>query len=275
MAGCGGPRKVVVAAKNFTESNILGEITAQRIEGALHVKVDRKLGLGGTLLAHQAILAGQIDVYPEYTGTAFTTILKHPPLPGAAEELAAVRGEYKPWKIEWLDPLGFDNSFAIVVRGEDARNRRLATVSDAAKDAAGFAMASGYEFLQRPDGYALLHGRYPGIKMLGPVKTMDLGLLYTSLMQRQADLVVASATDGMLSKIDAVVLTDDLHVYPPYEACLLARTEALEGTPGLREALAGLSGKIPTATMRRLNYEVDGKHRAAAEVAKEFLATLK
>ncbi len=274
LAGCSKQPKIVVGAKNFTEQNILGEIVAQQVERRLHIKVERRFGLGGTLLAQQAMLSGDLDIYPEYTGTAFTNVLKKTPSAGAdfdpAQVLAQVRAGYAGWKLEWLDPLGFNNSFAVVVRGDDARNRHLETISDAAHDKAGFALGVGYEFLSRQDGLPLLTSSY-GFTWKGTPRSMDLGLIYEALRQKQVDLIVASDTDGMLSVLDTKVLRDDRRIFPPYEACLVVREAALAATPGLREALAELSGKIGPETMRRLNYEVDGKHRSAADVGRELL----
>ena len=276
MVGCSKEPRIVIGAKNFTEQNILGEIVAQQVERQLHLKVQRRFGLGGTLLAQQAMLSGDLDLYPEYTGTAFTNVLKKAPVEGdnAASVLSEVRRGYAGWKLEWLDPLGFNNSFAVAVRGEDARNRHLETISDAASDAGGFALGVGYEFLSRQDGLPLLASSY-GFRWKGSPKSMDLGLIYEALRQKQVDMIVASATDGMLSVLDTKVLRDDRGIFPPYEACLVVRSAALAATPGLKEALARLSGKISPENKRKLNYEVDGKHRSAADVAREFLDSRK
>lgn len=268
--GCSASRPIVVGSKNFTEQLVLGEILAQQIERRLGQPVKRRLNLGGTLLAHEALANGEIDVYPEYTGTALTAILKLP-LPGnRAQVLAQVRSEYmKRWRLEWMTPLGFDNSFAMVIHGDEARRGRIRTLSEAARRT-GWAMGAGYEFLERPDGFAGLVKTY-GLDIKGQVKTMDLGLLYRALEQRQVDMIAASATDGMLSVLDVTVLEDDKHYFPPYEAAAVARADALASRRGMREALEELSGKLTNETMRKLNYEVDGKHRALADVAREFL----
>lgn len=275
LTGCSHERRITIGSKNFTEQQILGEIVAQHLEAHLKTPVVRKLGLGGTLLAHQALVNGEIDLYPEYTGTGYTNVLKHDPVSNPRLVLETLRSEYaKAYKVEWLDPLGFNNSFALAVRGEDARGRKLDTLSDAAKDPKGFALGAGYEFVSRPDGLAMLNRAY-AIHWLAPAKTMDLGLLYSALTQKQVDLIAGSATDGVLSVLDAKVLNDDKQVFPPYQACLLVRSEALAAVPELRAALTALSGKISTEAMRKMNYEVDGKRRQPAEVAREFLkATL-
>jgi len=274
-SGCSsGPREIIVGSKNFTEQLVLGEILAQQLERKLGQKVGRKLNLGGTLLAHQAIVHGEIDVYPEYTGTALTAVLKKQPSSNAARVLAEVRSEYrKQWEVQWLAPFGFNNSFAMVVRSGDARRLQLASLSDAAQRKKDWIMGVGYEFLQRPDGLAGLVKTY-GLKMKGPVKTMDLGLLYQALGQSQVDLIAANATDGLLSVLDVIVLKDDRSYFPPYEAAALVRSAALTAHPGMVEALEKLSGKLTNAIMQKLNYEVDGKHRPLADVAREFLQTV-
>lgn len=271
LPGCSGRHTLTVASKNFTEQVILGEIAAQHLEKRLGIKVDRKLNLGGTLLAHQALIKGEIDLYPEYTGTALTAVLKLPPASDAAGVLANVRAEYeKRWRITWLDPLGFNNTFAMAVRGEDARRRHLETLSDAGRYAPGFVLGIGYEFQQRPDGLAGLLKTY-NLPLKGQVKTMDLGLLYKALEQMQVDMIAANATDGLLSVLDVKVLGDDKNYFPPYQAAFLVRDEAMSTHPGLRQAFDELSGKLTDQTMQKLNYEVDGKHRPVGEVAAGFL----
>jgi len=271
LAACSSPRKIVVGSKNFTEQVLLGEIIAQHLENHLHERVERQLNLGGTLLAHQALLARQIDLYPEYTGTAYTNILKHSINTDAGSVLEQVRAEYKEsMHVDWLDPLGFNNTFAMAVRGADARERHLETLSDAANDPKGFSLGAGYEFLQRPDGYGTLNQAYP-IHWTSAPKSMDLGLLYTALTQKQVTLVAGSTTDGLLSALDIKVLKDDRHAFPPYQACILVRSDTLASNPDLLKALSQLSGKFSDETMRKLNYEVDGKHRQVREVAREFL----
>jgi osmoprotectant transport system substrate-binding protein len=273
LTGCQHGPKVVVGAKNFTEQLLLGEIIAQQLERKIHARVERRLDLGGTLVAHQAIRNGQIDVYPEYTGTALTAILKQSANPSPDVVLLNVRAGYRGWGLQWLDPLGFNNSFAMVVRKDDAQARGVKTLSDAARDEKGWKLGVGYEFVQREDGLSGLVQTYQ-INFKGSVKQMDLGLLYTALEQHQVDMVAANATDGMLAANPFTVLDDDKHYFPPYDAALVVREAALQSTPGMREALTALSGKLNTQTMQRLNYEVDGKKRSADEVAAEFLKTL-
>jgi osmoprotectant transport system substrate-binding protein len=271
LAACSGPRPLTVASKNFTEQLILGEILAQHLEHRLATPVDRKLNLGGTLLTHGALAKGEIDLYPEYTGTALTAILKLPPSSDAAAVLDEVRREYRRrWNVEWLDPLGFNNTFAMAIRGEDARRLRLDTLSDASRRAPGWILGAGYEFQQRPDGLEGLLKTYR-LPLRGAPRYMDLGLLYKALEQRQVEMIAANATDGMLSVMDLQVLRDDKQYFPPYEAAVLVRRDALERHPGLREALMELSGKFTDQTMQRLNHQVDGEKRPIAEVAAGFL----
>jgi glycine betaine/choline ABC-type transport system substrate-binding protein len=242
--------------------------------------VDRKLNLGGTLLAHQALVKGDLDLYPEYTGTALTAILKLPPssalVGGGAEAVfAKVKAEYLArFNIQWLEPFGFNNSFAMVIRGEDARGRRMTTLSEAARYAPGWTLGVGYEFQQRPDGLPGLLKTY-ALPLKGTPRTMDLGLLYKALEQDQVDMIAANATDGALSVMDVAVLKDDKNFFPPYQAALAVRTETLSAHPKLKDALDELSGLFSDEIMRRLNYQMDGKHRPVAEVAIMFLRASK
>ncbi len=270
-SGCSSNHRLTVGSKNFTEQIILGEIIAQHLENRLHQPVERKLDLGGTLLAHQALLAGSIDLYPEYTGTAFTNVLKRSGVNDPAAVLNQVRAAYaSEFHLDWLDPLGFDSSFAMTVRGEDARARHLETLSDAVADRSGFVLGAGYEFLTRPDGYAAVNRVYP-IQWKMPPQSMDLGLLYTALLQKKVSMVAANTTDGLLNKLDVKVLQDDKHAFPPYQACIVVRSAALAADTNLRSALAELAGKFSDHAMRELNYAVDAEHRPVRDVAKQFL----
>jgi osmoprotectant transport system substrate-binding protein len=265
LAGCGGSGRIVVGSKNFTEQVILGEIVAQHLERRLGAKVDRKLNLGGTLLAHQALINGQIDLYPEYTGTALTAVLKLPVSRDAAAVENRVRQEYRSrWKIEWLSSLGFNNTFAMVI------DNGYKTLSEAAARKSGWKLGVGYEFLTRPDGLPGLIETYH-LPLDGSPRSMDLGLLYQALKQKQVDMVAGNATDGLIAAMKLAVLIDDKNYFPPYDAALAVRGAALESKPGLRAAIAELSGRISTVAMRNMNYQVDGQHRAVREVAKDFL----
>ena len=271
FAGCSSKHRIAVGSKNFTEQVILGEIIAQHLENRLHQSIERKLNLGGTLLAHQALLGKDIDMYPEYTGTAFTNVLKRSGVTDPVVVLDRVRSEYATgMQLQWMDPLGFINSFAMTVRGEDARARHLATMSDASADPTGFALGAGYEFLTRPDGFGAVNATYQ-MKWKAPPKSMDLGLLYTALMQKQVSMVAGSTTDGVLSKLDVKVLKDDKQAFPPYQACIVVRSDTLAANPDLRNVLSELSGKFTDESMQKMNYAVDGEHKQVAAVAKEFL----
>jgi len=274
LSGCsssGARRAIRVGSKNFTEQVILGEIIAQHLEHRLHQPVERRLNLGGTLLAHEALRNRQIDLYPEYTGTALAAIIRDSANGAPAEVLARVRAAYlRDFQIEWLAPIGIDNSFAMVVRGSDARAKNLETLSDAAQAPGSWSLGVGYEFEQRADGLPALDKAY-GLRWNGRPKSMDLGLLYTALDHGQVTMIAANATDGLLSKMDLKVLRDDRHAFPPYEVAIAAREDSMRETPGLREALLELSGKFTNATMQTMNYQVDGEHRPVADVAGEFL----
>ena len=271
VVGCTKERPITVGSKNFTEQVILGEIVAQHLEHRLGRRVDRRLNLGGTLLAHQGLVNGDIDLYPEYTGTALTTILKLPPASDPAAAMALVRAEYQTrFGVEWMDPLGFNNTFAMVIRGEDARKSKLETLSDAARYSPGWKLGVGYEFQQRSDGLAGLLRIY-NLPIHGSPKTMDLGLLYKALEQRQVGMVAANATDGQLSVLDVLVLQDDKRYFPPYDCAFVVRTDVLKDNPPLRRALTDLAGLITDRTMRTLNYQADGEHRPVKVVAEQFL----
>jgi len=271
VLGCSRERLLTVGSKNFTEQVILGEIVAQHVSLRLSQRVDRKLNLGGTLLAHQALVKGDLDFYPEYTGTALTAILKLHLASDPAVVLARVRKEYqKRFNVLWLDPLGFNNTFAMVIRGEDARKYQIETLSDAAGHANGWTLGVGYEFQHRRDGLAGLLKTYK-LPLKRSPRTMDLGLLYRALEQKQVDMVAASATDGLLSVLDVKVLKDDKRYFPPYQASLAVRADALAKHPPLKRALEQLSGLFSNEIMRTLNYQVDGKHRPVSEVAMTFL----
>jgi osmoprotectant transport system substrate-binding protein len=272
LGGCSssGKHPIRVGSKNFTEQVVLGEIIAQHLEHR-HLAVERRLNLGGTLLAHEALMKGDLDLYPEYTGTALAAVLKDPIETEPSKVLERVRSEYSSrFKVDWLDPLGVDDSFAMVVSGPEARSKNLETLSDAAKRTDGWNLGVGYEFEQRADGLAALNATYK-LRWTSAPKSMDLGLLYKALEQNQVTMIAANATDGLLSKLDVKVLTDDQHAFPPYQVCIAVRQDSLRDTPGLREALLELSGKLTNQRMRELNYQVDGEHQSVAAVAAAFL----
>ena len=265
------PQTIVVGSKNFTEQVILGEILAQRLEVATGARVERRFYLGGTYIAHQALLAGRIDVYVEYTGTALTAVLKQPVVsdPRAAYEI--VRSQYaSQFGLEVGPPLGFENTFAIVIRGEDARRLHLSTLSDAVRYAREWRAAFGYEFMERPDGFEGLAKAY-SLQFAAPPRIMDLGLLYRGLTEGQVDLVAGNSTDGPITALDLFVLDDDRRYFPPYEAVPVTRAETLARHPAFKPALEQLRGRIDAARMQRMNHAVDGEQRDVADVAWEFL----
>jgi osmoprotectant transport system substrate-binding protein len=268
-----GPRhnRIVVGSKNFTEQLILGEILAQHIESKTHLPVERRFYLAGTFICQQALLAGRIDIYPEYTGTALTAILKQQPGGDRRQVYDRVKSEYaNRFQLEVTPPLGFDDTFAIEIRGEDARRLRLKNISQAAAYTPRWRAGFGYEFMERPDGYKGLVNTY-NLRFAENPRIMDLGLLTRALKDKQLDLIAGNTTDGLIPAFDLVVLDDDRHYFPPYEAVPIVREETLRMQPGLRGALDDLAGKISDDEMRQLNYAVDGQHRDAKEVVANFL----
>lgn len=266
-----GHRGIVVGSKNFTEQAVLGEILAQQIEKKTGLPVERRFYLAGTYICHQALLAGRIDLYPEYTGTALTAILKEKPFGSPDEVYQRLKEEYnRRFRIDMAEPLGFNNSFALVIRGDDARDYHLRTISDLSSQAPHWRMGVGYEFLERPDGFAGLAKTY-NLRFAASPRVMDLGLLYRALDQKQVDVVVGSSTDGLIQARGLVVLQDDKHYFPPYDAVPVVREQTLTQYPILREALSELAGKISEEDMRRLNYAVDGQHRDLKPLVAHFL----
>ena len=266
-----GPKPIRVGSKNFTEQVILGELAAQALErGGL--KAERKLDLGGTFLCQRALEAGELDLYPEYTGTAFAAILKEKPISDPARVRARVTEEYaRRWKLVWAPPLGFENTFALVMRGGDARRLGISRISDLAAHPdlrPGF----GYEFLERADGYPGLAAAY-GLAFRARPAQMDLGLLYPALAQGKVDVVAGNSTDGPIATMRLAVLEDDRHYFPPYEAAFVVRG-AVWDDPRARSAIETLSGAITADAMRAMNAAVDGAGRRPADVAREFLSRL-
>ena len=264
---------LTVGSKNFTEQLILGELLAQYLESALKTKVDRRFYLAGTYICQQALLAGRIDLYVEYTGTALAAVLKEKPISDHQQVFDLVKREYaRRFGLNVMLPLGFDNSFAMVMRRADAEKNRLSKLSQLVPFAPQMRMGVGYEFLERPDGYKGLVQKY-GLKFAEPPRVMDLGLLYRALESRQVDIVAGSNTDGLIAALNLVVLEDDLKYFPPYDAVPIVRPDALRRYPGLEDALNRLAGKISIQAMRQMNYAVDGEKKDATLVARDFLRT--
>jgi osmoprotectant transport system substrate-binding protein len=263
--------RIVVGSKNFTESFLLGEIVAQQIEAHTNLKVERRFYLAGTYICQQAILAGRIDIYPEYTGTALTAILKQNAGGDKQDVYRRVKSEYERRFGLTLGPaFGFNDTFAMEIRGEDARRLNLKTLSQAAAVAPQWRAGFGYEFMERPDGYRGLAATY-GLRFAEQPRIMDLGLLARALKDHQIDLAAGNATDGLIQALDLFVLEDDRHYFPPYEAVPVMREQTIQQHPEVAQALAELGGKISDEEMQRLNYAVDGQHRDAKDVVHEFL----
>lgn len=264
-----GVGRVVVASKDFTESGLLAEIVAQILE-ARGVVVERKFELGGNL-PHDALVAGQIDLYPEYTGTAYTAILKHPPITDPRAVYAQVKQEYaEKFKVTVSEPLGFENTFAILVRGAEARRLGLRTISDAAPHARAWRAGFGQDFMSRADGYPGFSKAY-GLKFADQPREMNLSLTYIALSTGQVDLIAGNSTEGRIAALDLFQLEDDRRYFPPYEAVYLVRPTTLFAVPALAEVLKKLAGAISTDEMRQLNYEVDANKRSQAEVVREWI----
>ncbi|MBN4002150.1 glycine betaine ABC transporter substrate-binding protein [Nostoc sp. LPT] len=261
---------IVVASKDFTEQDILGELLAQQIEATTNLKVDRRFRLGGSFICHSAITSGKIDAYIEYTGTSFTGILKQKAVNDPEEVYQKLKQLYaQQFNLEVMPSLGFENTFAMIIRGEDAKRNNIQTLSQASQYTPQWRGGFGYEFLEREDGFPGLAKTY-GLLFAKPPQIMDLGLVYRALIQKQVDMVAGSSTDGQISRLDVVVLKDDKKYFPPYEAAPIVRQETLKKYPELRTAIASLAGKISADEMRRLNYLVEGELRDVKDVVQEF-----
>jgi osmoprotectant transport system substrate-binding protein len=273
LSSCGPSRRnrIIIGSKNFTEQLVLGELIAQQIENKTHLAVERRFYLAGTYICHQAILAGRIDIYPEYTGTALTAVLKEKPVGDREQVYNRIKTEYgKRFGLTVGPALGFDDTFAIEIRGDDARRLRLRTISQAAAYARQWRAGFGYEFMERPDGYKGLVSTY-GLRFADEPRIMDLGLLDRALKDKQVDLIAGNTTDGLIPALDLVVLEDDRHYFPPYEAVPIVREGTLTLHPELSGVLSELGGKISDDDMRELNYAVDGEHRDVREVVHAFM----
>jgi glycine betaine/choline ABC-type transport system substrate-binding protein len=272
LSGCRGEHRIRIGSKNFTEQVLLGEMAAQALE-AEGLRVDRRLDLGGTFVCHRALLAGELDLYPEYTGTAYTAILQQKPISDPARVRTEVAQEYaRKYGLVWTAPLGFENTFAMVMRSAQASALGITTISDLARHPElrpGF----GYEFLERADGFPGLAAAY-GLNFTARPAEMDLGLLYAALAQEKVDVVAGNSTDGLIAALRLAVLEDDRRYFPPYEAAFVARSEAWKN-PAVRRALERLGGAISADAMRTMNAAVDRDKRRPEDVAREFLASRK
>ena len=272
LAACAPPRPdhPVIGAKNFTEQVVLGELLAQEIEAKSNLKVERRFYLAGSYICQQALVSGRVDAYVEYTGTALTAILKQPVDRDPQRVLDTVRSLYASrYSVVAAQPLGFENTFAMVIRGDDARALHLTTLSQAARYTPQWRLGVGYEFEQRPDGLPGLSSAYV-LKFAAAPRTMDLGLLYRALNAHQVDMIAANSTDGPIQAFGLAALDDDKRYFPPYQAVPLVRAEALQRWPQIQTALNALAGKITANDMRAMNEAIDGQHRDPAQVVREF-----
>ena len=272
VTACSPPRPdhPVIGAKNFTEQVVLGELLAQEIEAKSGLKVERRFYLAGSYICQQALVAGRIDAYVEYTGTALTAVLKQPLDRDPQRVLDTVRRLYgSRYGLRVEDPLGFENTFAMVIRGDDAQKLGVKTLSDAGKYAPQWRLGVGYEFEQRPDGLAGLSAAY-GLRFAVAPRTMDLGLLYRALNAHQVDIIAGNSTDGPIKAFGLTALADDKHYFPPYQAVPLARGEALQRWPAMQTAFQALAGKITAEDMRAMNEAIDGEHRDPADVVRAY-----
>lgn len=272
LVSCSHPDRIVVGSKNFTEQVILGELVAQQIERKTHLQVDRRLNLGGTLVCHDALVAGQIDTYVEYTGTGLTAILKLPPSTDPSHVYESVKSAYRSrFALDWTEPLGFNDTFAIIVRKDDAQRFGLKTISDAAAQTSKWVAGFGYEFMEREDGYPGLAKIY-NLRFPAAPRVMDLGLTYKAAAEHQVDFIAGNSTDGLISALGLTVLADDKHYFAPYDAAPVIRDAVVLKHPEVGEALKELGGTISDEQMRQMNYAVDGEHRDVKEVVRNFLA---
>lgn len=268
-----GGGRIAVGAKDFTEQIILGELLAQVIAAKTDLKVERRFDLGGSL-AHEALVAGEIDIYVEYTGTALLAILKEPAMSDPQAVYHRVQAEYRRrFNLEWTEPLGFNNTFAILVRGHMARTLGLKSISDTAKFAPRWSAGFGQDFMSRPDGYPGFARAY-GLHFK-KIREMDLSLTYRALAEGQVDLIAGNSTDGLIERYGLFQLEDNRHFFPPYDAAPVVRRETFKKHPELRGVLRQLGGILSVKEMRELNYQVDGEKRRPRDVVRDFLARKK
>ncbi len=274
LASCGHQAQphLTIGSKFFTEQVILAELLAQHIEARTGIPVERKANLGGTLLCQKALESGQLDLYVEYTGTALTAVLNEPPGDDSVAVYQRVKkGYFDRFNLEVTEPLGFENTFAMVVRGADAQQLHLVNISDIVPLAPRWRAGVGYEFLERPDGFPGWTQRY-GLHFAAEPSVMDLGLIYRALVEKKVDIVAGNSTDGLIDALHLVALTDDRHYFPPYDAVPIVRRDALARFPQLRSALSELAGKISAEDMRHLNADVDANQRDAPAAVRAFRA---
>jgi osmoprotectant transport system substrate-binding protein len=271
LTSCRAPKpQIVIGSKFFTEQVVLAELLAQHIEARTGIHVERKTNLGGTLLVHKAMQAGQVDLYVEYTGTALNAVLNESPTDDSSAVYQRVKQLYgQRFNFEVTEPLGFENTFAMVIRSEDAQQLHLQRMSDLVTVAAKWRVGVGFEFLERSDGFRGWSERY-GLHFGQQPSVMDLGLIYRALQDHKVDIVAGNSTDGVIDSLHLVILEDDRHYFPPYDAVPIVRQATLEKFPQLRGILAELGGKVTGADMRHLNYLVDAEQRDVAVVVRDY-----
>lgn len=290
--GGGSSEAIVVGSKNTTEQVLLGEILAQLIEGeaaggtgrepaatsgapaaaAGRLQVQRRLNLGGTFVCDAGLRSGAIDLYVEYTGTSLSAIFREPLTRGSTAVLARVRERYASAGVTVLEPLGFNNTFAILVRGDDARRHGWRAIDDLA-GLASLRPGFGHEFLEREDGYRGLVQAY-GLRFENQPRGMELSLIYRALANGEVDFIAGDATSALIHRLDLVALADTRAYFPPYDAVPVARSATLLRHPEIRRAIGRLAGRITDADMRALNAAVDVERQDPRAVARQFIAML-
>ena len=271
--GCRESYDIVIGSKNFTEQVILGELLAEHIERNTRLTVDRRLNLGGTFICDQAMRAGEIDGYVEYTGTAFVAILKNESTRDARAVFQGVKESYLTDQLEWLEPFGFNNTFAVIIRAEDSRRLGITSISEVMAHTPEWTVGFGYEFMERADGFTGLVDTY-GLRFKNTPRVMELGLTYRALFQKEVDLIAGNSTDGLIDALGLQVLEDDQHYFPPYDAVPVFRSETLTRHHELTSVIDALGGTISETAMRQMNYQVDAEGRMVREVVEEFLDRL-
>lgn len=273
LAACGGNRPdIIIGSKNFSESVLLGEMLAQHIEARTGLTVGRRLSLGGTFICHQAMLSGDLDIYPEYTGTALAAILEKPVMQDRDAVFQEVASTYRSkFGLQWMKPLGFNNTYAMVVRAEDAERDGLRTISDFAQVSSGRTIGFSFEFAERQDGYQGFIETYE-MKFNREPKTVDLALIYRALRDGEIDLGVGNSTDGMIQSLNLIILEDDRRYFPPYDAAAVVRQATLDRFPKLQAVVNELGGLFREPDMQKANLDIDGNHLPVAQVAAGLLA---
>lgn len=272
VAGCGGgdDKTITVASKDFTEQFILGEMYALLLEDAGYT-VNRKMNLGGTPVAHQALLDGEIDVYPEYTGTGLLTVLKLDVMSDPQAVFETVEAGYaEQFSLAWLEAAPMNNTQALAMTKERAAALGITTFSDMAANADQLTLIGPPEFAEREDGIPGLKRVYGDFEFANFL-TVDPGLRYQALLNGEADVVVAFGTDGELAAYDLLSLVDDKGLYPPYQVAPVIRQAVLDNDAEVATVLNRLAPLLTNEVMQALNNEVSGNGREPVDVAREFL----